>query len=416
MGHIVGKDVYRELGRKMDSMQVRVPWNDKLYEILKELYTADEAEVYCKMPHSLSSVGKISRVSKLDVGHLEKILHSLCSKGLVIDLWIKGKYRYMPSPMVIGVFEFTMMRTGENTNSKHWAKLFHQYLSDEDFIAANYSDGQRISPMRTLPYESTLAEYVEVLDYEKATAIIESADKFAIGICSCRHEKMHVGEKYCDVPLDMCSTMGKSADYLIRNHLAKEVSKSDALDNLARSLEYGLVLNADNVKNNISFICHCCKCCCNALAGISKFGYANAVVTSSFIATVNQQCTGCGKCERVCPVDCINVVDGEKKAVVDAEYCLGCGVCASKCPTKAIVLMKRKQKVLHPENTFERVLLQSLERDTLPTLLFDQPQSMTPKLMKGMVGGFLRLPGVKRTLMSDMLRSRFLGWVKSVAK
>ncbi|EEG77057.1 ATP-binding protein [Dethiobacter alkaliphilus] len=416
MGHLVGKDVYRKLGSKMDSMQVRVPWNEKLYEILKELYTPEEAEVYCKMPYALSSLDKIARVSGLDTEFLEKTLYSLCSKGLVIDIWVKGKYRYMPSPMVIGVFEFTMMRTGENTDSKHWARLFHQYLSDEDFIAANYKDGQRISPLRALPYESALGEHVEILDYEKATAIIEKADKFAIGLCSCRHEKMHVGEKQCDVPLEMCSSMGKSADYLIRNNLAREVSKEDALENLARSLQYGLVLNADNVQKNVSFICHCCKCCCNALAGISRFGYANAVVTSSFIAAVLEGCTGCGKCVQACPVDAIGVTDKEeKKAQIDTEYCLGCGVCTVQCPTKALVLKKRKQKVLHPENTFERVLLQSLERDTLPDLLFAHPEGMTPKLMKGMLGGFLRLPGMKRALMSDALRSRFLDRMKAMS-
>lgn len=420
MGHLVGKDIYRSLGDKIDSMQVRVPWNEQLYLVLKELYTVEEAEVYCKMPYSLSSLDKIAKVSKLEIGHLEKTLHSLAAKGLVIDLLIRGKYRYMPSPMVIGIFEFTMMRTGPDANPKHWAKLFHQYLQDETFFAANYKNGQRISPMRALPYESALDDspYLEVLDYEKATSIIESADRFAIGICSCRHEKMHVGEKKCDISLDTCQTMGLSADYLIRNKLAKEVSKADALENLAHSVEQGLVLNADNVQNNITFICHCCKCCCNALAGLSRFGYPNAVVTSSVIAGVNQEeCIGCGKCVKACPIEAIEMKAAgavrEKKAAIDLDFCLGCGVCVTKCPTKAITLTKRKQKVLHPENTFERVILQSLERDTLQNLLFDDPENFSPKLMKGLVGGFLRLPGMKKTLMSDMFRSRFLTVLKS---
>ncbi|MDW7651961.1 MAG: 4Fe-4S binding protein [Bacillota bacterium] len=423
MGHLAGKDIYRRLGEKIDSMQVRVPWNEHLYEILKELYTPEEAEVYCRMPYSLSSLDKISRVTKMDAAYLEKILHSLAAKGLVIDLLIKGKYRYMPSPMVIGIFEFTMMRTGEDANPKHWARLFHQYLQDDTFVAANYKNGQRLSPMRALPYETALDDspYLEILDYEKATEIIESANKFAIGICSCRHEKMHVGEKKCDISLDTCQTMGMSADYLIRNNLAREVSKADSLENLARSMEQGLVLNADNVKNNITFICHCCKCCCNALAGLSRFGYPNAVVSSSFIAGVNgEQCIGCGKCVSACPIEAITMNEvsaGRKKAAkINQDYCLGCGVCVTRCPVKAISLTKRKQKVFHPENTFERVILQSLERGTLQNLLFDDPDEFTPKLMKGMVGGFLRLPGVQKTLMSDMFRSRFLHVLKAGTK
>jgi hypothetical protein len=37
MGHMVGKDLYRKLGRKIDGLSMRAPWNDKLYAILKEL-------------------------------------------------------------------------------------------------------------------------------------------------------------------------------------------------------------------------------------------------------------------------------------------------------------------------------------------------------------------------------------------
>ena len=37
MGHLVGKDVFRELGRKIDSLETRAPWNERLHAILKEL-------------------------------------------------------------------------------------------------------------------------------------------------------------------------------------------------------------------------------------------------------------------------------------------------------------------------------------------------------------------------------------------
>ena len=50
MGHMVGKDLYRKLGKKIDGLIMRAPWNDTLYQILKELYTEEEAEVIIKMP------------------------------------------------------------------------------------------------------------------------------------------------------------------------------------------------------------------------------------------------------------------------------------------------------------------------------------------------------------------------------
>ena len=93
--------------------------------------------------------------------------------------------------------------------------------------------------------------YTEILDYEKATALVRDCDKFAIGYCSCRREKLLVEAKECATPLETCSQFGYAADFMIRHNLAKEVSKSEMLENIARSKEMGLVLNADNVKKNI---------------------------------------------------------------------------------------------------------------------------------------------------------------------
>jgi ferredoxin len=401
MGHIDGKKLYRKLGRKIDNLTTRAPWNQTFYEILKELYSEKEADVVVKMPYGLSGLDQVTQVTKYQGSELQGIIEGLCSKGLVMDLWINGKYHYTPSPIVIGIFEFTMMRT----------------------YAANAKKGEKVSSLRTLPHEDAInpSEYMEVLDYEKATSIIESSKKFSVGICSCRHEKLHVGEKGCDVPLEKCSSFDGAAEYLTRNNLAKEVSKSEMMENLALSIETGLVLCADNVKRDVTFICHCCKDCCNALAGISKFGYPNAIVTSSFIAKNDpDNCIGCGKCGKACPINAIQMVPIEnpqtkkkKEAVIDTSICLGCGVCALKCNEDAVILVRREKRVLHPENTFERVILQSLERGTLQNLMFNNPQSITQKFMRGFVGGFLRLPPVKAAVMSDMLRSSFLNTMAS---
>jgi hypothetical protein len=35
VGHIVGKDVYRQLGRKIDGLQMRAPWNEALYATME---------------------------------------------------------------------------------------------------------------------------------------------------------------------------------------------------------------------------------------------------------------------------------------------------------------------------------------------------------------------------------------------
>lgn len=431
MGHLVSKDVYHRLGKKIDNLTMRTPWNEGLHKIVKELYTEEEADVVVKMPYVLSNLDRISKTTGYVKTRLRNILESLANKGLVIDLYNDGEYYYMPSPLVVGIFEFTMMRTGENLDSKVWAEMFHAYLAgNADFYSANFQNGQEIGIARAVPHRGTVAQedIVEILDYEKAEAIIAGHGKFAIGICSCRHEKMHNGLKECDVPLETCSSFGYVVNYAVRRNLAREVSREEILENLERSRELGLVLSADTVKRNPIFICSCCNCCCNILQGITKFGYFNTLMTSSCLATVDtDKCTGCRKCEKACPINAIKMIEtkplpeGEKKqkkfyAKVDSFMCLGCGVCALKCEKEALNLKKRKPKVIHPETTFERTLLACLERGTLQNQIFDNPQAITHKVMGGIMGGFLRLPPVKKALMSNTLRSSFLASLTVGAK
>ena len=104
-----------------------------------------------------------------------------------------------------------------------------------------------------------------------------------------------------------------------------------------------------------------------------------------------------------------------KSPAVDTAICLGCGVCGLKCPIGSIELVKRRQKVLHPEDMFERVILQFLERGTLQNLIFDNPQSTGQQFIRIFVGAFLKLPRVKKALMNDALRSQFLRTAKQRA-
>lgn len=419
MGHLVGKDIYRRLGTKIDGLSVRVPWTEALHAVLKELYSEDDADLVVRMPYGLATADRLAQVTRIPPATLVPRLDSLCERGLVMDIRVGAGTYYMPSPLVIGIFEYTMMRTRGGVDHKKLAHLFHEYLAQSPFYAVNAGTGDRVALMRALPHDDSIApdEYVEVLDYEKAAALVDQSGRYAMGICSCRHEREHLGGRPCKAPLDNCSTFGPVAvDYMVRHGFAREVSKTEMLENIARSRELGLMINADNVQRNASFMCHCCGCCCNVLLGITQHGYPNMVMTSNYVARSDRErCKGCGVCSRRCPIQAIpRVPDADPRfrkhgrPAVDESLCVGCGVCTVKCTSGAMKLHARKQRVLHPEDTFARVILQCLEKGTLQNQLFDNPGSKTHAFMRGVVGGFLRLPPVKQALMSDRLRSRFL--------
>ena len=56
MGHMVAKDLYGALGAKIDQLTVRTPQTETFREILRALYSPEEAELVVRMPFSLSAI------------------------------------------------------------------------------------------------------------------------------------------------------------------------------------------------------------------------------------------------------------------------------------------------------------------------------------------------------------------------
>ena len=419
MGHRAAKDAYRELGRTIDGLNVRAPWSETLGAILRELYTEEEADLVSRMPTGLASLRRIAKVTGKPEKKLAGMLGGLAGKGLVFDTEIAGEWRYAISPFVIGVFEYTMMRSDGGVDFPRAARLFKDYLAARGgFIEANAGQGEQVSVMRTLPHAEAIADqpHIEVLDHEKAEEMVERSQSFAAGTCSCRHEKLHLGEKQCDTPLEVCLSFGRGASWLTGHGFGRHVSKQEARELLSMAREKRLVLNADNVRRDVGFVCLCCSCCCNLLSGIRRFGLPNLVVTSRFIAVHDgSRCTGCGACARACPIEAIRMSEppqaGEVRArrpSVDSSFCIGCGVCGLACRTRAVALVPRGPRVILPENTVERVVLQAIERGTLQNFIFDNPNLSSQRFLRALVGAFLSLAPVKRLMMSDAFRSRFL--------
>lgn len=416
MGHLVGKDIYRKLGTKIDNLHVRAPWNKELNELLRAIVTPEEAELIVKMPFLFSGIDRISQLTKMPKVKLAGMLETLSAKGMVMDFFIGCEFKYMPSPFVVGIFEFTMMRSNA-AEKKSRAKLLTAYLDEGSFLRENFPPGSQISVSRAVPHKEALGDHVEILDYEKVESFVAENDRFALTDCCCRHAREHSNAGDCAKPLHACTSFGHAADYLVKNGMARKSSREEVLDKCQQARDMGLVFETDNVKKQNMFLCLCCGCCCEILLAMNTHGISSALVTSTCIAEVKEaDCTGCTLCAKECPVNAISMVETaipnsdrkSKVPLIDTNFCMGCGVCSLKCRPRAIKLEKRGKRVIHPETTFERVILSCLERGTLQNQIFDNPESMTQDVMRGLVGGFLRLSPVKKALMSDLLRSTFL--------
>jgi len=302
-----------------------------------------------------------------------------------------------------------------------------------------------------------------ILDYERATHIIEEADFIGVGTCFCRHKNYHLGIPCkLNAPMETCLTFGNVARSLAEHGgYTRPIDKSEAKEILEMCYGYNLVQMGENVREHPAFMCNCCGCCCEALEAVKKFNPMQPIATTNYLPKINADaCVSCGKCEKVCPIEAISIremppleapvpgtagqtgssraviasanyasncgketapsgspVSGQKKRpVIDESICLGCGVCARNCPKKAITLQRRPIEVITPVNSTHRFVLQAIEKGTLQNLVFDNQAFANHRAMAAVFGTILRLPPLKQALASKQFKSVYLDHLLAAQK
>ncbi len=416
------KKEYIELRERLDRYPVGAPETKDMYEVLRLLFTEEEARIASRMPMAPATAGKIARRTGIEKDKVEKILTEMSFKGSMMDFHHQrsGKTFYMLPPTVVGFFEFSLMRRREDLPQKELAEAMHNIFENDDIFAHEVFQ-QQTQVGRALVHETALPDddITEVLDWERASMIVSEAKKRAVSLCYCLHKAQHAG-KGCDKPEEICLSLGQGAEWLTSKNLGREISKEEALDLLAAAREHGLVHIADNIVREPTFICNCCGCCCGMLGAINNHGISNAVHTTGFIASVDTDaCKGCGKCARRCPINAITIKEKPGKngkkikwAEVDKSICLGCGVCESACKFDALTMKKRKnRKVLTPQSTLDRILTMAIERGKLQHFLFDDVDGNTGEFLKNIFGAVLRMPLSKKILLNKELKSNFVEFI-----
>ncbi|MGD8627388.1 MAG: 4Fe-4S dicluster domain-containing protein, partial [Anaerolineae bacterium] len=316
-----------------------------------------------------------------------------------------------------GFFEFSMMRLRGDVDQKVLGELFYQYMNVEDeFIKALFTHGET-QLGRVFVQEAALSadNVLHVLDYERASHVIETSSRRGISLCYCRHKMSHVG-RACDGPLDICMTFGGVASSLIKHGFAREVDVAEGLDLLQQAQDHHLVQFGENVRQDVAFICNCCGCCCEALIAARRFGWLNPVHTTNFMPRVDREaCDGCGKCVNACPVEAMALVSANdahrprrRRAWLNEDLCLGCGVCVGVCPGRHLRLESRPQRVITPLDSTHRTVVMAIERGMLQDLIFDNRLLASHRAMAAILGVILRLPPAKQVLASRQFKSHYL--------
>ena len=402
MGHITSKS-YKNLQIRLDRHVQGAPESETLYKILEILFTEKEAELVAKLPIRFFTIKEAAKRFKKDLTETEKILNGLADKGILLDLENNKKRVFILAPTMAGFFEFSLMRTDGKFDRKILSELFYKYINQEEAFVKRIF-GMRIPADRTFVHEDKIKDKSIILDYEKASHIIDSASCITVGTCYCRHKMEHVG-KACDMPQEVCLTFNGSAESLSKHKIAKKISKAEAMKILNQCRELGLVQIGDNVQEGVNWICNCCGCCCEALIAYRKLGDRNRI-QSNFLAQINQeQCISCEICVKRCPVEAIKK-DG--KILINKDKCIGCGVCSRFCPKDCISIERKKKLNYTPVDSFERVVANAIEENKLQDYIFDNYDSWTSELLRRLFGVIIKLTPKKILLVQTQIRSRYL--------
>ncbi len=426
MGHLTSRDAYRNLEDRINWFTQGAAPSETLTKILRVLFTEKEAKWVAKLPIRPFSLKKAAQMWGTTEAKAEKLLDHLCEKGLLVDSYDHGIRKFVLPPPMIGFFEFSLMRTRGDIDQKYLSELFYQYINvEEDFIKDLFL-GMDTKLGRVFVNEPVLMteKTNHILDYERATHIIEDADFIGVGTCFCRHKNFHLGIPCkLNAPMETCLTFGNVARSLAEHGgYTRPIDKSEALEILEMSYGYNLVQMGENVRERPAFMCNCCGCCCEALNAVRRFAPMQPIATTNYLPKINpDECVSCGKCEKVCPILAISMQEREasvdkKKPVIDETICLGCGVCARNCPKKAITLQRRPVEVITPVNSTHRFVLQAIEKDTLQNLVFDNQAFANHRAMAAVFGTILRLPPLKQAMASRQFKSVYLDHLLAAQK
>lgn len=387
--HLQEKSSIVPLIDRLNRYPIGLPDSDKLRQILAILFSEEEAFIASRFPLEESTLAELVRATGWRQEPLRARLETMAEKGLVLDSSYGGKTYYLLLPGLIGFFELSFMKRRQDLPAAELAQLMHEYLAgDSEQRMGREFFGGKTPLTRALAYEEHIPVTSQVATYESARELVRLAGYGAVGMCYCRHKKEHL-QGQCDknAPTEeICISLGNAARFMVRRGFAEYRSCDELLAILARARELRLTHITDNIRNNPSFICNCCSCCCELLGGVQN-GFPAGVAKAGFTLLVAaDSCLGCGLCVKACNAAALRLMatsgNGRKVVAVAAEQCLGCGACVGACPSGSLSLIPVARPVppARKGELFRRILR---EKGRLTPFVLSRVKKRIRGLLKG---------------------------------
>jgi len=357
-------DVYEKLREKISLWPIKVPRTRETIEMLKILFTEEEAEflIHFTAPYQDSeTMDQIIERTGKSREEVQVIVDRLVSRGLLFRYTSRrdNQVYYSLMPMVPGIFEFYFSSGRDSDEKRKVANLTEKAYLDGYGLEAGASNypWARVMPIeKTITLDKKINAELTIFPYEKMSEFIKTSPRMAVINCACRTKKK------CDHPLETCLVFGYSAEFMVERGYGRYLDVEESLELLEECEKAGLVHSTTNVQTRPQFVCNCCTCACLILRGISELHNPRAIATSNFLPVRDDEvCNRCKRCVRICPMEA-NMYhaahDNESERILFLEErCIGCGLCAYHCPNDAIKLVKVKDEV--PEKTPKKAYIKT---------------------------------------------------------
>jgi len=343
------KDIHKQLADHLSFLGMGYPPNEDLEEILRANFSPKEAEVALALPTRViplqpAGIDEIMGNVNLSRPELEEILEGLLQRGLLFSGKTEDGERGYALQQVGFGFPQTFFWKGEVTPyAQNMASLVAKYFNRK--VTQEAYGSAKTKPYRYIPMDKTIEPDIQaVYPYHMMESVIQQATVFAVCHCPCRMIARLRG-RGCEHPMEVCMKFDEVAQYVIERKLGKEITREKAREIIKQSEEAHLVHFVDNVIDGIKHNCNCCGCACWNVGSIKRRKIPRDILMATYFIreTDEDECTGCGECVEVCPVDAI-AMEGDFPTV-DKGWCIGCGVCVAKCPTGAAKLKLRPDKI-----------------------------------------------------------------------